>query len=183
MSAPAVVEDLRSPTDVVNPKFNERNAGESPSETRMKIETEVFHLTEIDKTKYYSFALKTKTVGEYPNQRYYTTNPLQYLGRYIYSEEWERLGEWYAAAENFDDNGKKNRVVYDYEGNTCFVEVDPHDNSLLDSFQSSIQEYSNSLRQEDSLNSLNSGEPRSPDFFANPSRHTENKKHKMNKIH
>ena len=130
MSAPVVDEDLRSPKDVVNPKFNERNAGESPSETRMKIETEVFHLTEIDKTKYYSFALKTKTVGEYPNQRYYTTNPLQYLGRYIYSEEWERLGEWYAAAENFDDNGKKNRVVYDYEGNTCFVEVDPLDKSV-----------------------------------------------------
>ena len=99
-------------------------------------ETEVFHLTEIDKTKYYSFALKTKTV----ENRYYTTNPLQYLGRYIYSEvlEWTG-GVRYNVAENFDDNGKKNRVVYDCEGNTCFVEVDPLDNSFLDSFQSSIQ--------------------------------------------
>jgi hypothetical protein len=113
------------------------------------IETEVFHLTEIDKTKYYSFALKTKTVGN----RYYTTNPLQYLGRYIYSEvlEWTG-GVRYNVAENFDDNGKKNRVVYDCEGNTCFVEVDPLDNLL---------------RPEDSVNSLNSGEPRSSQIRQN----------------
>ena len=106
------------------------------------VETEVFHLTEIDKTKYYSFALKTKTVGEYPNQRYFTTNPLQYLGRYIYSEEWEWSGEWYSVAENFDDNGQKNRVVYDYEGNTCFVEVDPLDKSVkTNSFKQSSPEF------------------------------------------
>jgi hypothetical protein len=80
---------------------------------------EVFRLTKFDKDKCYEFALRTKTEGKWPNQIYYTENPLQYLGKYTHSESWG-YGDGSGGAENFDDNGRKNRIVYDYEGNTCF---------------------------------------------------------------
>jgi hypothetical protein len=89
-------------------------------------ETEVFRLSSnsappnnFNKTKCYAFALYTRTDGSWPNQRYYTTNTLQYLGKHVRSEEWG-FGEGHGGAEIFDDNGKETRIVYDYQGRTCF---------------------------------------------------------------
>ena len=46
-------------------------------------EVEVYRLTKFDTHKCYEFALKTRTQGSYPNEKYYTTNEFQYLGYYI----------------------------------------------------------------------------------------------------
>lgn len=83
---------------------------------------EVFRLTSFDKNKYYQFALKTKTIGVFPNEKYYTTHDLQYLGRYTHSERWG-FGDDSSGAEYFDDNGTINRIEYDYGGRTCFREL------------------------------------------------------------
>lgn len=85
-------------------------------------EVEVFRLTKFDKNKCYEFALKTRSEGRWPNEKHYTTNPLQYLGMYTRSEEWG-YNDNHGGAEYFDDNGEVNRIEYDYEGKTCFREV------------------------------------------------------------
>lgn len=78
---------------------------------------------EQNKEKCYAFALRTTTRGKWPNETYFTTNPLQYLGFHKESEQWG-FGDGSGGAETFIDNeGKTTRIVYDYDGNTCFVEV------------------------------------------------------------
>ena len=52
---------------------------------------EVFRIIKFDKDKCYEVALKTKTEGKWPNQRYYTKNPLKYVGKYTHSERWGGL--------------------------------------------------------------------------------------------
>jgi len=87
-------------------------------------ETEVFRLDSKDfnKSKCYAFAYRTRRAGSWPNEKYYTTNPLQYLGKHIRSEEWGSRDQ-HGGAETFDNNGIETRIVYDYEGLTCFKEV------------------------------------------------------------
>ena len=85
--------------------------------------TEVFRLTEFDKHTCYEFALKTKTVGIYPSEKHYTTNKLQDLGRHIHSERWG-YHDNRGGAESFDNEGVITRIVYDYEGHTCFRPVE-----------------------------------------------------------
>ena len=85
-------------------------------------EIEVFRLCTFDTNKFYEFALKTRTEGKYPNQKYYSTNSLQYLGRYTHSERWG-FHDGSGGAENFENNGEKIKIVYDYHGDTCFREV------------------------------------------------------------
>jgi len=86
--------------------------------------TEVFRRTTFDENKCYEFALYTMKEGKWPNEKYYTTNPLQYVGRHINTE---RVGIDEDGTEIFDDNGNINRVELDYEGKTCFREVDCRD--------------------------------------------------------
>lgn len=87
-------------------------------------EVEVFRLTTFDTNKCYAFASETKTVGKWPNQKYYATKPLQYVGAYMYSERWGN-GDSRGGAENFKDmDGNIKRVVYDYDGMTCFREME-----------------------------------------------------------
>jgi hypothetical protein len=90
----------------------------------MSEETRVFRLTSEDfnKSKCYAFALMTRRVGSFPNEKYYTTNPLQYLGKHIRSEEWGSRDQ-HSGAETFDNHGKETRIGYDYDGLTCFREV------------------------------------------------------------
>ena len=48
--------------------------------TRHKIyknSTEVYRLTKFDTNTCYEFALKTRTVGTWPNEKHYTTNKLR----------------------------------------------------------------------------------------------------------
>jgi hypothetical protein len=84
------------------------------------MEVEVFRLNTFDKNLTYSFALKTRTHGSYPNEKYYTTNKLQYLGKHVSSARWG-YHDNSGGSETFDDNGKRTEIVYDYEGHTCFV--------------------------------------------------------------
>lgn len=86
-------------------------------------ETEIYRISTFNKDKYYEFALKTREVGTYPNTKYYTTNTLLYLGKHIKSEEWG-FHDGHGGAETFvDETGKNTRIIYDYEGQTCFREV------------------------------------------------------------
>jgi hypothetical protein len=84
--------------------------------------SEVFRIINFDKNKNYSFALYTSSIGIYPEKvRYYTTNKLQFLGKYIKSERWG----WHdgrGGAEYFDNSGVVTRIEYDYDGKTCFTE-------------------------------------------------------------
>jgi hypothetical protein len=90
----------------------------------MTEEVEVFRFCskDFDKDKTYEYALSTRTEGTYPNTKYYTTNTLLYLGRHVSSEDWG-YGDNHGGAENFDNNGEKTRIVYDYEAKTCFKEA------------------------------------------------------------
>jgi hypothetical protein len=85
-------------------------------------EIEVFRLYNFSKDKDYEFALKTRTEGLWPQERHFTTNPLQYVGRYDRSERWG-WGDGSGGAEIFILKGKEVRIILDYEGNSCFREV------------------------------------------------------------
>ena len=81
---------------------------------------EVFRLEDFDENKCYGFALWTTTTGSHSssNKKYFTTNPIQYLGKWKYQERWGGRDQA-GGAENFE----KGRIVYDYHGETCFVEL------------------------------------------------------------
>ena len=88
----------------------------------MNNEIEVFRIIKFDKDKTYSFAFFTRSVGVYPEiVRYYTTNKLQFLGKYVKSERWG-FHDGSGGAEYFDNNGEITRIEYDYRGTTCFIE-------------------------------------------------------------
>lgn len=84
-------------------------------------EIEVFRLTPIP-GKYYETALHTRSVGRYPDTKYYTTNIPIYVGKFI-----KHISTGYGdSAQHYDifnDNGKEIIVQYTYEGTTCFREV------------------------------------------------------------
>lgn len=98
-------------------------------------ETEVYRLAEpnynarclepnkcFDTSKCYKTALRTRMEGPWHNQRYYTTNPLRYVGKYVSSI---RTGSANGTeiTEIFNDNGTENRVELDYDGKTSFIET------------------------------------------------------------
>lgn len=85
------------------------------------METEMFRVIKFDPTKCYEFALKTRTEGKWPYERYFTTNKLKYVGYYKSSARWVH-GNILCGSETFDYNGTETTIVYDYEGNTCFRE-------------------------------------------------------------
>ena len=84
------------------------------------MEKEVFRLNTFDGN--YAFALKTRTDGVWPNQKYYTTHDLQYLGKHVKSERWG-YSDNTGGSETFDNNGTLTEIVYDYAGHTCFIKV------------------------------------------------------------
>jgi len=101
------------------------------------METEVFRLMEpSDKhnplnypankifsiNKCYEYALYTKSSGRWPDERYFTTNPMQYVGRYVRSTRW---GYNDNSTEDvvFNNNGTNVSIQLDNEGRSCFREV------------------------------------------------------------
>ena len=85
------------------------------------METEVYRLTP-EEGECYEYAECTRKEGRYPNERYYTTNSLIYVGHFIRHES----RGYRDNAEHWDvfENGI---VTYSYSGNTCFrVGVRPH---------------------------------------------------------
>ena len=85
-----------------------------------KLRVEVFRLTPI-LGKCYSTAEYTIKVGSYPNERYFTTYELRYVGRYLRTERYGS-GDGMTATSFFDVNGIINLVEYTYEGTTSFLE-------------------------------------------------------------
>jgi hypothetical protein len=87
----------------------------------MSVETEVFRISP-QVGKYYKTAIYTRSVGMWPNEKFYTTNPVRYVGKLV--ENCTRgLGDGAEHWSIFDDNGTIHRVDYTYEGTTSFVEV------------------------------------------------------------
>ena len=84
----------------------------------MSNKIEVFRMTPIE-GKYY----KTTTFTEIKNNKYWSTNELVYVGKYLRhaSYGFRDSAEHYAI---FDKNGSEIIVHYTYEGTTCFVEVE-----------------------------------------------------------
>ena len=87
-------------------------------------EEQVFRLSgaDFDTSKCYEFALKTRTEGNFPREKHYTTNKLRYLGKYTGREDWG-YGDNSGGAVTFVNGEETNRIVYDYDGKTCFREV------------------------------------------------------------
>jgi len=82
---------------------------------------EVFRLTP-EVGKCYEYAEYTRSEGRYPNQKYFTTNPLRYVGRFVrHITSGYRDGAQHA--DIFNLNGQEIRVDYSYEGRTSFREV------------------------------------------------------------
>jgi hypothetical protein len=86
------------------------------------MEIEVFRISEFEKDVNYACAMKTRTEGSYPNQKHYTKNSLQFVGKHVSSARWGYRDNG-GGSEKFDADGKITEIVYDYEGNTCFVVV------------------------------------------------------------
>jgi hypothetical protein len=80
-------------------------------------EVEVFR-TKLEMDTHYAVAWKTRTEGEFPNERYFTANPLQYVGKYV--ERVVGMNDESKVYECFDNNGITTKVKYEEEGNICF---------------------------------------------------------------
>jgi len=87
-------------------------------------ETEVFRLTKFEVGAFYSFAIYTRKEGLYPCEKYFTSNEVELVGKYVRSERWG-FNDGSGGAEIFDNNGTEVRIVYTYEGTTCFIEIKP----------------------------------------------------------
>jgi len=87
-------------------------------------ETEVFPL-DPETGKCYEYAEATRKIGSWSqgNERYFTANPMRYVGRFVRTERrgWGDGGEVWSIF--VDNNGVEHRVDYSYEGTTSFREV------------------------------------------------------------
>lgn len=86
-------------------------------------EVEVFRLI-LKEDCYYKTTTCTRQSGRWPNVKYYSTNELQYVGKFIEnrSEGYRDNATHWAV---FDNNGIEVIIYYTYEGTTCFVQVVP----------------------------------------------------------
>jgi hypothetical protein len=87
--------------------------------------TEVFRLTP-EPGKAYCHAECTEKVydvNDWQNTKYFTTNPLTFVGVFVRHESMgyrDNATHW----DIFDNNGTQVIVHYSYDGNTCFVEAE-----------------------------------------------------------
>ena len=84
-------------------------------------ETQVYRLSP-EAGKYYKTAEYTRAVGTYPNETYFTTNTLKYVGKFVRGIT-EGSGDGRTHYDIFDKNGKAEIVHYSYWGTTSFVET------------------------------------------------------------
>ena len=94
-------------------------------------EFEVFRLI-LKEGCYYQTTTFTRFTGLYQKATFYSTNELQYVGKFIKTESIRpNTGNFYHDSDEtiywavFDNNGKKVNVEYTYEGTTCFIQVYP----------------------------------------------------------
>jgi len=83
-------------------------------------ETEVFRPSTFYTNKCYAFALSTRKEG-WPNERFFTTHPLTYLGKYLRTETWGS-NDGGGRAEIFEEgrieyNMKELRVLWKFLAN------------------------------------------------------------------
>lgn len=84
--------------------------------------TRVFRLTpEIGKC--YETVIYTRREGKWPNEKYYTTLPLTYVGEFMYHSS-TGYRDNASHQDTFNHNGEKVVVRYTYEGTTCFRECE-----------------------------------------------------------
>lgn len=81
-------------------------------------ETQVFRLSAFEPNKCYAFALITRQEGSWPNERFFTTHPLKYLGKHMMRKS-QGSGDGAKITEIFEGGN----IEYNYEGTTSFVEV------------------------------------------------------------
>jgi hypothetical protein len=86
-------------------------------------EVEVFRLSpgDFENDKCYAYAKYTEKTGKWPNEKYYTTNKLEYLGNHVKSVS-QRGPEGGAMSSFIDEQGKERSIIYDER--TCFKVVD-----------------------------------------------------------
>lgn len=90
------------------------------------IEQEVYRITP-KIGKYYFTSFYTSKSGSYlnNNEKYYTTNPLLYVGKHIESCQ-TSFGDGAESLEVFEkDDGTRENIHYDYEGRRVFKEMTP----------------------------------------------------------
>lgn len=85
---------------------------------------EVYRIRPMIVGQAYETAECSMKTGSYSknNERYFTTHPLQYVGKYVkhYQErQFDNADHWYI----FDNNGVEISIKLSYCGNTCFREV------------------------------------------------------------
>jgi len=86
-------------------------------------EIEVFRLTP-ELNKYYETALLTRKEGRYPDEKYYTTNTPEYVGKFMIQIR-TGYGDGIQVVDIFEnEKGEKVNVYYTYEGTTAYREVD-----------------------------------------------------------
>jgi hypothetical protein len=95
---------------------------QSRSLTPLEGETEVFFITP-EQGKCYNYAEATrKVIQGLNNRKYFTTNPLEYVGKFVRHEQRGQgngADHWYI----FNLNGTEKKIPLSYEGNTCLVET------------------------------------------------------------
>jgi hypothetical protein len=101
----------------------------------MPCEIQIYRLTP-EKGKYYMYAEYTRSEGNWPHEKYYTTNSLRYVGEFKwnittgYRDNASCIGIFHNNGEEdnvtYSQNGIKSYeqiVNYSYNGRTCFLEV------------------------------------------------------------
>ena len=83
------------------------------------METEVYRMTRFEKDKSYETVNFTRRQGT----RYFTSLPTRFVGTWLRTER-NGYGDGGRIWEIFSKNGQEERVEYNYEGTTCFVESD-----------------------------------------------------------
>ena len=85
-------------------------------------EQEVFRLILIP-GKYYETALHTRRIGIHPNEKFFTINKIEYVGKFISYERSGFYGDAPPPPALFDNAGKTEKVYFTYEGTRCFREI------------------------------------------------------------
>jgi len=86
---------------------------------------EVFRMTEhhFDRNKKYAFALATRIEGQWPYEKYFTSEPLRPVGQFIGAKFWG-YGDKTNGEFHFILDDKQTCIRLDYAGRTCFIDMD-----------------------------------------------------------
>ena len=97
----------------------------------MEGEIEVYRMTDLIVDKCYITVFNTRQEGDWRNRRYYSSLEPTYVGKYIKNTRWG-YGDGSGITWTFfnDMTNEEVEVRGDYEGRTCFKEVECEDDKL-----------------------------------------------------